>query len=120
MADLSTVEREATLTSIGVTADQLFRANPSRGWLYIGNLSANTLFARPTRTATTISGFRIASGGFRLLWWEEDYELPTLEWSIIADGAGSALYAVEILFQRTTVRALLEEFLGHRITGIRP
>lgn len=117
MADLVTVEREPTLTSIGVTADRLVTANPSRGWLLVVNTSAGAIYLRPTRQPTTTLGIRIATGGYRLFWWEEDYTLPTLEWNIIGDAAGLTFYALEVLFQNTTVQELLAQYISRRLGG---
>lgn len=79
--------------TIGTTASEAAGGDAERAQLGFVNLSANTIWLRPIRGATTTSGIQInANGGIVTMNIVEDGLLPTLPWSAIASGAGSALF----------------------------
>lgn len=86
------------ISSVGTTALTVFRANPNRAALLLVNLSVNNVFAAVRGTPSSTNGIRLGpSGGSLILWWEDDATLPTREWRVVADAAGSTLYSLEIL-----------------------
>ncbi len=83
---------------IGVTAEIVARNNPNRAALLIVNLSTDDMFARPRLAPSAIAGIRLGpSGGALVVRWDEDFELPTAEWQLIADLAASPYYLLEFL-----------------------
>ena len=92
------VEREISGT-VGTTAAGLVLQNPRRLGLVLYNLSAGVLFVRPRREASSTNGLRVAAGGFRSWWWEEDFTFQAQRLSIIGDGANLAYYGIEYLIR---------------------
>ena len=85
-----------SLSSIGVTAAQLWRQDANRIVAHVVNLSANTLFIGPFGNVSSTRGIRLsASGGFATLIWDEDFDLLAYEWFVIADAAASNLLTIE-------------------------
>ena len=85
-------------TVIGVAAEVVARNNPNRAALLIVNLSVNDMYARPRVAPTASAGIRIGPGGGNMvIRWDDDFELPTAEWQLIATGANSAYYLLEFL-----------------------
>ena len=85
-------------TTVGTTPEIVARQNPNRPALLIINLSIVDMFARPRAAPSSSSGIRIGpGGGSMVVRWDEDFELPTAEWQLIADAALSAYYLLEFL-----------------------
>ena len=83
---------------IGVAAEIVARNNPNRAALLIINLSTVDMFARPRVVPTANAGIRIGpGGGSMVVRWDEDFELPTAEWQLIANAAASPYYLLEFL-----------------------
>ena len=87
------------ITTVGLTSLVLFRLNAARLAFVVVNLSANVLFLRPGRPATTSAGIRLApNGGSLVVAWNDDLLLPAREWQVISDaGAANVVYNLEIL-----------------------
>lgn len=88
------------LTSVGLAAAVVFKQKPQRLAFIIVNLSVNALFAAPAIAGppTSARGIRLnQSGGNLHLFWRDDFDLVTYEWLLIADGAASDVFSVEIL-----------------------
>ena len=83
---------------IGVAAEIVARQNPNRAALLIVNLSTDDMFARPRAVPSATAGIRIGpSGGSMVIRWDEDFDLPTAEWQLVADLAASPYYLLEFL-----------------------
>lgn len=91
-----TTEAE-TVGTVGTTVAQLVDNNPRRIQLIIQNLSTGALFIGLDRATSSTRGVRIATGGFRSVWYKEDHTLPARGWFVIGDGAGLAYYVLEVL-----------------------
>lgn len=91
-------------TSVGTTDVIVARNDPRRVGLIVVNLSANVVYLRPLQPASTTTGIRLTSnGGTVLMNWRADMVMPALEWHGIADGAGSAIFVLEVLIGRGRV-----------------
>ena len=95
----SFLEREnPEATSVGTSSAVMLKSDANRVAFYLINLSTNTIYIRPTLAATTSAGIFVAgNGGFFITNWKEDFTLPAKDWNIIASGAGSNYYLLEIV-----------------------
>lgn len=85
-------------TSIGVTSARIAPKNPTRVALIVMNLSANDVYVRPTRDATTSAGVLLKpNGGSFVTVLDEDLVLPTFDWFAVASGASSTIYVLEVV-----------------------
>lgn len=90
-------------SSIGTTAGQVFRQDPSRVSFLFVNLSLNNITIRPRIAPTSTRGIRLApNGGSVEVDWETDGEVVAWEWLGIADGAGSEFFALENIIAKET------------------
>jgi hypothetical protein len=89
------------LAQAGVAAALVFTNDPNRIGFYLVNLSLNAMYAGPFNNPSSTRGFYIGpNGGSLIVDWREDGHLVGWEWWVIADGAASALLAVELLTKR--------------------
>lgn len=87
------VEPVESLPTIGTTSVVVKSGDPECVQLTIVNLSANTVYLRPNRTASATAGILLASnGGSVSMVAAEDGTLPAQEWQAVATAAGSPLY----------------------------
>jgi hypothetical protein len=85
-------------TSVGTTSALMLRSNANRVAFYLINLSVNTIYVRPTLAASSSEGIFVAgNGGFFITNWRDDFTLPSKDWHIVASGAGSNYYLIEII-----------------------
>lgn len=85
-------------STIGATAGQIFRQDPSRVAFLFVNLSLNNIFLTPLGAPSSSNGIRVdANGGSLAVNWEEDGEVVAWEWLGIADGAASPFFALETI-----------------------
>lgn len=107
MSILDLIEREmgervnprspTTPTTVGATAVQLMPQNPQRVAFILINLSTATIHVIPEGTASSTNGIRLGPNGGQIsVQYKEDFTLPALEWSIVADAAGAAFLLIEI------------------------
>lgn len=80
-----------------IAAQVIARRDGGRVALVIINLSANTVVVAPFAGVTTTRGIQIpANGGFLSMNVQDDYLLPTMEWSAVASADNSAIYVLAI------------------------
>lgn len=85
------------ITSVGVAAAQIFRRNTNRIMYLIVNLSANTIYVGFDGGTSTTKGILLdPAGGQVSSWIKEDASLTQEEVWIVANGAGSAIFAIEL------------------------
>jgi hypothetical protein len=90
--------------TVGVAAEQVFRQTPARVWLFIVNLSLNTVYVGPFNNPSATRGIQLnPSGGFMQLDYREDMDLVGYEWFGVATGAASAVLCLELLTQNEPV-----------------
>lgn len=86
------------ISSIGTSADILLRRDGRRIAFVVINLGEDAVFIRPERTASSSSGIRLApNGGNVSMVFDEDFTLPAQQWSIVSEGASTAIYSIEVL-----------------------
>lgn len=84
--------------TVGLVAAPILRQNPNRLAAVLINLSAVAMYVAPIGATSSTRGIRIAAtGGSLALRYDEDFDLVGYEWSAIADGAGSAIFTIEII-----------------------
>jgi len=93
----STVKSPAS-TTVGTTVEKKLSVNPNRlAWLIV-NLSANIVYLGWDNQVSSSRGIALApAGGNAVCTPEEDFELPSEEVYLVASGAGSAVFIVEIV-----------------------
>jgi hypothetical protein len=85
-------------TTVGVTMQQLVKADPKRLALTVFNLSANNMYIAPGEYVDSNNGFLIPpNGGSGVFQWETDLEMVTRKWMIISAAANSNIYTQQIL-----------------------
>lgn len=85
-------------TSIGTSSTRILRDNPMRLGFVIVNLSANVVYLRPRRAASTTTGIRLGpNGGSLTVEMNDDFTLPGVDWHAIADGASSTIWGVSLI-----------------------
>jgi hypothetical protein len=91
-----TVRENPLVSSLGTTSVQICLNNPRRMSLIVINLSANTVYVRPSFAASSSAGIVLSpNGGYLSLNAEDDYILQTLEWWGVASAASSAILVIE-------------------------
>ena len=90
--------RPALLAAIGTTSDVAFKKNPNRIMYILVNLSANIVYAAFDGGVSATRGIRLAaSGGLLSSSIKDDAALTQEEVHIVADGAGSAIFGLEVV-----------------------
>ena len=90
--------RPALLAAIGVAPTVVFRRNPNRIMFILVNLSANIVYAAFESGVGAAHGIRLnAAGGMLGSTIRDDAALTQEEVWIVADGAGSAIYGLEVV-----------------------
>ena len=88
----------AMLTTIGTASDIVFKKNPNRIMYILVNLSANIVYAAYDGAVSATRGIRLnASGGMLNSSIKDDAALTQEELYIVADGAGSAIFGIEVV-----------------------
>lgn len=83
--------------SIGTSAGQLFKRNSNRIMALVINLSGNTVYINFNGDVSSTNGILLdPAGGQFSAWIKEDASLAQEEIWVIANGAASALYAIEL------------------------
>lgn len=94
----TTPVRNRAASSVGTTAADVLRNDPSRASFQFVNLGAFTVFVTPLGEPSSTNGFRIeANGGALIADWETDGEVVAWAWRGIAIGGTSALLILENL-----------------------
>lgn len=90
--------RAALLGVIGVAAEMVFRKNPNRIMFVLVNLSANIVYLAFEGDVDAAHGIRLnALGGMMISSIKDDAALTQEEVWIIADGANSDIYGLEVV-----------------------
>jgi len=93
----SKVVENPMITTIGITAGQVFRRDPNRlMWLFV-NMSANTIYLAFAGDVSTEKGIILTNGDFTIIELEKDGALVFSEVWIVASAAPSAIYSLEVL-----------------------
>ena len=86
------------ITSVGTTALQILSNNPNRLGFTIINLSTNNMYLALTNDVSSTKGILLTpSGGSFGMVWDEDFQMVAWAWWVVAAGANSAVYSVEVL-----------------------
>jgi hypothetical protein len=86
------------LTSVGTTASILFNNNPNRVGFLVMNLSPNLMYVNITHEVSSSNGILLdANGGGFVGIWDEMFTPVAWAWWIVAAGAGSNLFSLEIV-----------------------
>lgn len=86
------------ITQAGVTPTIVVPNDPNRLGLTLINLSASAMYLALASDVSATKGIYLApNGGNISLVWDEDFIMVAWEWWIIAGGAGSALYCLEMV-----------------------
>lgn len=84
--------------TIGVAISTILRQNPNRLAATIINLGGSAIYVAPLGAPSATRGIRLApTGGSVILKWDEDFDVLGYEWAAIADAAGIAYFAIEII-----------------------
>ena len=90
--------RPAMLDEIGTTSGVVFKKNPNRIMYILVNLSANIVYAAFDGAVSATRGIRLnASGGMLGSSIKDDAALTQEELHIVADGANSAIFGIEVV-----------------------
>jgi len=93
----SHVVENPLITAIGTDATRLFRRNLNRLlWLFV-NMSANTIYLAFSPDVSTTKGIILTNGDFMIAELEKDAALTFNEVWIVASGAASSIYSLEVL-----------------------
>lgn len=94
----TTPRTNGELSSVGTSVVRLVRQTPSRIAFTVVNLSINNIYIGPFGDVATTKGIRLGpqGGGVSILP-DEDFNLVSDEWFVIADGAASPLLVLEML-----------------------
>ncbi len=96
-----TARRNRATSSVGTTAGQVLRQDPSRIAFLFVNLGAFDVLITPLGAAASTNGVRLgANGGSASAQWDEDGEVVAWEWNGIAIGGASAVLILEFLVER--------------------
>lgn len=86
------------ITSVGTTAKMCLANNPNRLGFIIINLSTNVVYASLEKDVSSTKGIRLdASGGYWAGIWDELFQATAWAWWVVASGATSAIYVLEII-----------------------
>ena len=92
-----TTTNPGLIASVGTSVAQIFRRNSNRIMALIINLSGNTVYVGFDGNVSTTNGILLdPAGGQISTWIKEDASLTQEEIWVVANGAGSALYAIEL------------------------
>lgn len=84
--------------AIETTITKVLSYNPRRIGFILVNLGANFVTISPNADVSLTKGiYLVANGGTFSAVWNEDFELPTLQWFGIADTAAADLFILEVL-----------------------
>ena len=90
--------RPALLEEIGTASDVVFKKNPNRIMYILVNLSANVIYAAYDGAVSATRGIRLnASGGLLGSSIKDDAALTQEELHIVASGANSAIFGIEVV-----------------------
>ena len=90
--------RHAALAAIGVDAGIAFIKNPNRMMFTLVNLSANVVYVAFESGVGAAHGIRLnANGGMMSSSIKDDAALTQEEVWVVADGAASAIYGIEVV-----------------------
>ena len=90
--------RPALLTTIGTTSGVAFKKDPNRIMYILVNLSVNIVYAAYDGAVSATRGIRLnAAGGLLSSSIKDDAALTQEELHIIADGAASAIFGIEVV-----------------------
>lgn len=86
------------VNQVQTTLTKLLSYNPNRVGLVMMNNGAVNVYASPLNTVTVGNGLILVPGGGGIsLVWDHDFELVTLEYFGIADGAASNIFILEVV-----------------------
>lgn len=86
------------VTQVQTTLTKLLSYNPNRVGLVIVNNGAVSIYISPLNTVTVGQGVILVAGGGSVTFvWEHDFELVTLEYFGMADGAAANIFIMEVV-----------------------
>jgi hypothetical protein len=78
------------ISSVGAARAMLLKNSPHRVAFLFVNLSPVSMYLGHFNDVATSKAILVGSGGGNVLvWWKEDFDLPTREWWVLADAAAS-------------------------------
>ena len=91
------VTENPLLTEIGTTAERMLRHNRNRiAWLIV-NMSVNTVYVAFSPNPSVTKGIALSNGDSVVINMENDASLAFKEVWLIANGAASAIYNLEVV-----------------------
>lgn len=83
---------------VAVTKTRILDGNPRRVSFVLINLGGVFITVSPTSDVSLTKGiYLVPNGGSLSMVWTEDFEMPTMEWYAIANGANADIYVLEVL-----------------------
>lgn len=93
----SHVTENPLLTEIGTTAKRMLRHNRNRLMWLIVNMSVNIVYVAFSPNPSATKGIALTNGDFVVINMEDDASLAFKEVWLLADGAASAIYNLEVV-----------------------
>ncbi|MBA7584774.1 hypothetical protein ES708_26734 [subsurface metagenome] len=83
---------------VAVKKTRILDGNPRRVSFVLINLGDVFITVSPTSDVSLTKGiYLVPHGGSLSMVWTEDFEMPTMEWYAIANGANSEIFVLEVL-----------------------
>ena len=96
----TTYQVNPEVNQIAVTKTKILSYSPRRLSFVLINLSTVFVTITPDSDVTLIRGiYLVPNGGTLSMSWTEDFEMPTMEWYGIANGAAADIYVLEVITQ---------------------
>ncbi len=84
--------------AVAITKTRILDNNPRRLSFVLINLGAVFITVSPNPDVSLTKGiYLVPNGGTLSMVWTEDFEMPTMEWYAIANGANSDIFVMEVL-----------------------
>ena len=94
----STYNVNPEVDQVAVTKTRILDGNPRRVSFILVNLGAVFITVSPNADVSLTKGiYLVPNGGTLSMVWTEDFEMPTMEWYAIANGANSEIFVMEVL-----------------------
>lgn len=95
---LTTYNVNPEVSAVAVTKTRILDVNPRRISFVLVNLGAVFICVSPDSDVTLTRGiYLVPNGGTLSMVWTDDFEMPTMEWWAIANGANADIFAMEVL-----------------------
>ncbi len=83
---------------VAVTKTRILDGNPRRVSFILINMGSVFITVSPDADVSLTKGiYLVPNGGSLSMVWTEDFEMPTMEWYAMANGAASEIFVMEVL-----------------------